>query len=228
MVSDKRRFAVGLGLQAGFVIVLITFLSPIFGGQNGLNYLDNLYNSISKGSAYYIPKVTEESNAFQGRSVRLTLAMADRQQAEEVARLLEGGGAESVVRDGQLDVSGDLGRILHRCLVDADAMYYNDGLTVSTAYGYSEKKALYNWWKALREMEKGFKKQNMFRESEVVADVRKKAVETSYNYYNIEPEKITSKLGIVILSLIFYVIYTIWYGFGFMFMFEGWGMRLGR
>jgi hypothetical protein len=53
-------------------------------------------------------------------------------------------------------------------------------------------------------------------------------VETSYNYYTIVPEKMTSKLGVVILSLIFYVVYTIWYGFGFMYMFEGWGMRLGH
>ncbi len=33
-------------------------------------------------------------------------------------------------------------------------------------------------------------------------------------------------LGIVIFSLIFYVVYTLWYGFAIMFMFEGWGMRL--
>jgi hypothetical protein len=26
--------------------------------------------------------------------------------------------------------------------------------------------------------------------------------------------------------LIFYVVYTVWYGFGFMYLFEGWGMKL--
>jgi len=54
----------------------------------------------------------------------------------------------------------------------------------------------------------------------------KKVVETSYNYYTIEPQKITDKMGIVIFSLVFYVVYTLWYGFSILFMFEGWGLRL--
>ena len=128
--------------------------------------------------------------------------------------------------DGKLSVTGDLGGILNRCLADADAMYYNDGGKVSRAYDYNERKALYNWWKSLKEMAKDLKKQKKFKEADVVAHVKKKAVETSYNYYGIEPQKITAKVGIVIFSLIFYVIYTMWYGFGFMYMFEGWGMKL--
>ena len=111
-------------------------------------------------------------------------------------------------------------------LEDADLMYHNDGAAVSGKYGYEERQALYNWWRALKEMEKDLKKQKKFKEAEVVAQVKKKAVETSYNYYGIEPRKISSKIGIVLFSLIFYVIYTVWYGFGFMFMFEGWGLKL--
>ena len=56
--------------------------------------------------------------------------------------------------------------------------------------------------------------------------VVKKAVEPSYNYYKIEPRKIGDLWGIVLFSLVFYVVYTMWYGFAIMFMFEGWGMRL--
>lgn len=228
MVADRRKFALGLGLQAAFFAVLIAFFSPLFSGQNGLDYLDNLYNSISKGSAYYIPAVSEESGALQGRSVSMTLSMADAEQAALTARLLEGGGAVAVAEGGALTVSGDLGSILSRCLGDADAMYHNDGQTLSQAYGYDERRALYNWWWALTEMEKSLKKQGLFKEARVVTAARKKAVETSYNYYGIVPEEMTSKLGIVILSLIFYVVYTVWYGFGFLFLFEGWGMRLGH
>jgi len=226
MVADRMRFTVGLGLLVGFAAVLIAFLSPIFGGQNGLNYLDNLYNSISKGSAYYIPGAAEQSTAFVGKSVDLTLTMASREQAEQTARLFAKGGAVSLADDAQISVSGDLGKILERCLVDADAMYHNDGSAVADAYGYDERRVLYNWWSALKEMEKHLKKQSLFQEADIVATVRKKAVETSYNYYTIEPESISAKLGIVVFSLAFYVIYTVWYGFGFMFVFEGWGMRL--
>ena len=86
--------------------------------------------------------------------------------------------------------------------------------------------ALYNWWQVLKGAEKNLKKQNRFKEARVVDLIVKKAIETSYNYYQIEPQKISDRLGIVILSLLFYVVYTVWYGFAIMFLFEGWGLRL--
>jgi hypothetical protein len=70
------------------------------------------------------------------------------------------------------------------------------------------------------------KKQKKFEAATVVGLIQKKAVETAYNYYGIEPQKITDRFGIVSFSLIFYVVYTLWYGFAIMYMFEGWGLRL--
>jgi hypothetical protein len=58
--------------------------------------------------------------------------------------------------------------------------------------------------------------------------VVKKAVEPSYNYYRIEPQNIGDRWVVVIFSLIFYVVYTLWYGFSIMYIFEGWGMKLGH
>ena len=75
-------------------------------------------------------------------------------------------------------------------------------------------------------MDKGLKKQKKFKEAKAVALVVKKAVEPSYNYYRIEPQRISDRWGVVLFALIFYVLYTLWYGFAIMFMFEGWGMAL--
>jgi len=226
MIAHKKEFFGGVGMMIAFIIVLIIMFSPIFKGQNGLDYLDNLYNSISKGSAYYIPKVKKESDHFNGKSVIVTIAMTSQKQAEQAALLFKAGEAESIVQETQIKVTGDLGKILENCLADADAMYHNDSKKVSGKYNYDEKQVLYNWWKALNAMEKDLQNQKKFKEAEIVALVVKKAVESSYNYYKIEPQKITDNLVIVIFSLFFYVIYTMWYGFAIMFMFEGWGMRL--
>ena len=228
MIAHKKKFFGGVGMLIAVIIVLIIVFSPIFKGQNGLDYLDNLYNSISKGSAYYIPKVREESNHFKGNSVTVTLAMESRKQAEQTALLFKAGGAEPIVQEAQLKVTGDLGKILENCLTDAEAIYHNDGKKVSGKYNYDEKQALYNWWQAFKTMEKDLKKQEKFKEAKIVALVVQKAVESSYNYYKIEPQKITESMGIVIFSLIFYVVYTMWYGFAIMFMFEGWGLRIGH
>lgn len=226
MIENKKQFITGFGIMVGFVIVLIIFFSPVFGGQNGLNYLDNLYNSISKGSAYYIPKVKEQVEIFKGNVINVSLSMADRQQVEQTAKLFQTGVTDILASETQIQVKGDLGRILENCLADADTMYYNQGEKVSTKYGYDERWVLYNWWKALKEMEKDLKRQERFKEAKIVALTVNKAVESSYNYYKIEPQRISDRLGSVITSLVFYVIYTVWYGFAFMFMFQGWGMKL--
>jgi hypothetical protein len=226
MIANKREFFGGVGLMAVFIVVLITIFSPIFKGQNGLDYLDALYNSISKGSAYYIPKLKKEVKKFSGNSVNLNLAMADDEQAKQIVSLFEKSGATAKVSGSTIQVSGDLGRILENCLVDADHMYLNDGQKVSGKYGYDEKRVLFNWWNAFEVMDKDLKKQKLFKEVKLVTTIKKKAVESSYNYYKIEPQRISERYGIVIFSLIFYVVYTLWYGFAIMFMFEGWGMKL--
>jgi len=105
-------------------------------------------------------------------------------------------------------------------------MFANDGEAIKKKYGYAGKKAMFNWWTALNKMDMSLKKQKLFAEAKFVAEVNKKSVECVYNYYQIEPKKITEKLGIVIFSLVFYVVYTLWFGFSIMFMFEGLGMKL--
>ena len=226
MIADKKMFYGGALSLLVFGVLFIIMFTPVLKGQNALEYLDALYNSISKGSAYYIPLVREESEKFTGKTISVALVMADEKQAVDTARLFEASGAEATVKGAELKISGNLGKILGNCLADADAMYNNDGEKVSGKYGYDERQVLFNWWKSFKGMEKDLKKQKNFEEASIVALVVKKAVESSYNYYRIEPQKITDRLGLVVFSLVFYVGYTLWYGFSIMYMFEGWGLRL--
>jgi hypothetical protein len=228
MAGKPKELYLGIGLIIGFVIVLVLFFLPLYNGKNGLDYLDNLYNCISKGSAYYIPKVKKDVSMFTGNQVGVTLKMADRKQAEQTASLFKSAGAETVLAESTLTVKGDLGRILGAALDDADAMYRNDGKQVSGKYGYEERRVLYNWWKAFQEMDKDLGKQKNFKEAKAVTLVQQKALEASYNYYQIEPQSIGDRWGTVIFSLFFYVVYTLWYGFAILFMFEGWGLQLGH
>ena len=156
----------------------------------------------------------------------MTLVVVDNKRAQQLAALLMKGGAMVNVSGKELTVSGDLAKMLGNSLDDADAMYYNKGEELSRKYGYDEKTVMLNWWVGLHHMEKDLKDQKKFKEAKVVSVVTKKAVELAYNYYKVDPQKIGDQIAIVIFSLVFYVIYTLWYGFGIMFMFEGWGMKL--
>lgn len=228
MNRANAKAVTGLLLLIVFTGVFVTMFLPIFRGRNALEYLDDLYNSISKGSAYYIPSVREQSRAFVGGSVGVTLKMDDEKQAEQTALLYRKGGAEATATGSEVTVAGDLGKILENCLDDAEAMYDNNAETVRRKYGYDERRVLCNWWQSLKAMDKGLCQQKLFKEAKVVTLVKRKAVETSYNYYGVKPEKITDRIGVVLFSLVFYVVYTLWYGYAVMFLFEGLGLKLSR
>jgi hypothetical protein len=226
MIAKKGEFYSGLGLLAAFLIVLVLMFLPIINGHNFLNYMDDLYNSISKDSAYYIPKIKTDAAAYQGVTIDLTLAMDSEAAAAQSALLLTKSGVQMQTDGARINVSGDLGAILANCLEDADAMFHNRGEQVTAKYGYDAKQVLYNWYLTAIQMDKELNHQKRFKEAKIVAAVQAKAVECAYNYYGIVPESIKNKAGIVFVSLLFYVIYTLWFGFSIMFLFEGWGLRL--
>ena len=226
MIAYPKTFYKGFGMMAAFLVVFVLIFMPLFNGKNGLEYLDDLYNSISKGSAYYMDKLRGEVKPFEGQNVELTLETKSTDQAEKSARLIEESGASVTLQDKTLTVEGGLGALMLDCIDDSDLMYYNKGEELSEKYGYNEKEVVYNWWRLNKLIEKELQAQKSFEAALMLDRIQKRAVEASYNYYTIEPEKIGSKWGIVAFSLIFYVVYTLWYGFAIMYMFEGAGLRL--
>jgi len=234
MSTQPKKFMGGLILMVAFIVVFVVIFMPWYGKdshgkeQNGLNYLDNLYNTISKGSAHYIPKVIKDSEPFVGNTVDLSLAMKDVRQAEQAALLFKasGGGVEATVAGSTVTVKGSLGKMLQNCLADSEDMFQNRGEKVAQKYGFPERLVLYTWHQSLNAMEKDLNRQKKFPEAKFAANVKTKAVECSYNYYGVTPQNIGDKWGIVVFSLLFYVIYTLWYGYSIMYMFEGAGMRL--
>jgi len=226
LIVDKIKFYTGLGMLAVFTVLLTIILLPIFDGKNGLQYLDELYNSLSKGSAYFITELREDSSYYIDTSIDVVLVMETEEQAEQTALLYQEAGAEVVTSGVELGISGDLGIILGTCLDDADAMYYDDAETIMDKYGYDAMHALHNWWVSLEKMNEGLEDEDMFDEAKAVTSVKEKGVEPSYNYYGIEPETVSSRIGVLILSLAFYLIYTVWYGFALMFIVEGLGLKI--
>ena len=77
----------GIVLMASCIVVLVAIFMPLFDGQNTLDYLDNLYNSISKASAYYVPKLQHAVEEHAGKRVELRLAFDDDAQAELAVKL---------------------------------------------------------------------------------------------------------------------------------------------
>lgn len=228
MIASPKKFFGGVALMAAFAVVLVAMFLPIFDGRNLLDYMDSLFNSVSKGSAYYVADLRAEAEEQRGNAVAVTLAVANETQARQMAELFRAGGAAVQLAEAELRVSGDLGGILGRCLQDSDEMFANAGAGVRDRYGYEERRVLFNWWTALQAMDEDLKRQSQFAEAAFVVKVKKKAVECAYNYYGIESRRISDKIGVVLFALVFYVVYTVWYGYAIIFMLEGWGLKLSH
>lgn len=231
-MHSKKEFTLGFVLLAVFFVVLFAMFMPLWDGHNAMAYLDNLYNSISKGSAYYIPEMKEEAAKMSGVTLDVTVAMKTEGQAQGMVSILQAAGATATAQGSKVQVKGNFKSILDACLADADVMYNNKGAELQKKYPLyaqkDERQALYDWFVFLEGLDKALKEQKNFAEAKVAYAIKSKVVETAYNYYKVQAEKVRDKAGIVFFSLAFYVIYTMWYGFAILFLFEGWGLKISH
>ncbi len=237
IVRNKKPFGVGVVFAISFISVLFLIFSPVFGGKNGLQFADDSFNKLSKGSSYFIPKVAKSNEQFMGKRFSVSIK-ADKpddkpgdaeKRAENIAKVFTTAGAAVQVTGTSVKIEGDLGRVLASTLQDSDAMFKNEGDKIKARYGTDdEKKTFRQWHNALSKIQKEFQKQKLIDESKIVADVLKKAVEPAYNFYKIDGQKVVDHAGMLSGLLVFYVAYTMWWGYAIFYMFEGIGLSMKK
>jgi hypothetical protein len=62
----------------------------------------------------------------------------------------------------------------------------------------------------------------------MILEVVRKGIEPAYNFYKIEPQKIGEKALTAGGLLVFYVLYTMWWGFAIFYMFDGLGLAMKK
>ena len=227
MIHDKRQFATGVALLAVFFAGLAAVFRPVFAdGRNTLDYLDGVFNSTSKASAYYIPAARERARRLGAAPLVVQIPARGGAHAARAQALLRAAGAAVAAEGKALSVSGDLVAILTSALADADAMFRNEGAAVAARYGFDGKRALHAWHVALGDAVKDLDRQQRFREAAAVRDTLTKGVEPAYNYYGVTSVAMKDMIWIAIAALAGYVAYTVWYGYAILYLFEGWGLKL--
>jgi hypothetical protein len=221
-------FNVGALFAVSFLGVLFLIFSPVFNGQNGLKFADESFNKLAKGSSYFIPKVAKTVERFAGRSFAADISLEKSEDAVNAEKILTLAGVAVSRNDSALQVTGDLAIMLQSALRDADAMYKNDGQSLKDRYGMDEKKALASWWTALSKIEKQLKKVKNVEMAKVVSEVNKKAVEPGYNFYQIDANKVIDHAGMMSGLLVFYVFYTMWWGYAIFYLFDGIGLTMKK
>ncbi len=246
--AQKKHMAYGIALGISFIVVLVLIFSPIFPKtaegepQNGLQWADEMFNSLAKGSSYFIPKVEKSNEKFMGKMFTVSIKLGKpedkpgdgEKRAERASKLFTvNEGAKVEVNGAELKIEGDLGKVLTAALRDSETMYRNEGEKIKALYGTvmkteDEKQMFRQWWNVLDKINKQFMIEKKAAEAKIVSDVMKKAVETAYNFYKVDAVKVKEKAGLMIFLLVFYVVYTMWWGFAIFFTFEGIGLSMTK
>ncbi len=229
LIRDKRHFSTGVLMALAFFGLFGVIMSPIFGnGMNGLEFSDDMFNKLSKGSAYFVPKVSKQNELYVGKQISATVKYERPEDAKAAAALVTIAGGTPELRGGDLKVTGDIGKMLSVVIRDGDLLYKNDGAKLKETYGYDERQAMKNWWALLSKIDKSLQLARDFENAKMINEVNKKIVEPAYNFYGIQAQNVTDRIGMMTALLLFYVCYTIWWGYALFHLFEGLGLTVHK
>lgn len=229
IVVRRGPFAIGVLLTVSFFIVLVAIFLPLFGEErNGLQFADDVFNRLSKGSSYFMPKVAKAVTGMYGKVLDLGIRLDDAETTERAVVVLTKSGVAIRREDGRLVLQGDLGQLLAQALRDAEDGYRNAEPVLADRYGMPARWVLATWWRVLAQMDTVLKKEQRWTEARAVREVMKKAIEPAHNYFGIQAERIGDMAGTMTALLLFYVVYTIWWGSAIYFLFEGAGLTMRR
>lgn len=234
MAIIKKPLIRGFFMLVSFSILFMLILLPVWPGPEGekltgLQYADAEFNGLSKGSSYFIPEAALAAGAMMNKSVSLATRLANPDQASLAAQILKAAGMNVKLEGGIVSFTGYLGAALKAAVHDSDLLYNNDGDAVSAQYGGADPLAVARaWWHALNPCVQQLQKQGHNLEASAVQEVLKRAIEPGNNFYGIKVRKISANVFLVLSLLLFYVLYTLWYGFGMYEVFEGLGLMGGK
>jgi len=227
-----------------FFIVLWALFMPWYNGPkgdkvNGLTYFDEFFNEVSKGSSF-----TEKSQADQ---MKKAAALADpafqstikvkgdkkvnyspENAAQAAAKLLTACGLQATAEGDKVAMAGDLGVLAKAVVQDCIDMYNNNGDALKGKYDMDPQQALYTWHQVMDGLGKSLTKDGKFEAAKTMQNFMTKAIEPAYNYYGVKITPVKDEMALLAFALIFYVVYTVWYGFGILYLFEGLGVNIGH
>lgn len=234
----KKEMSKGLILFISFFIIFAAMWANWYGkdetgkGLNAFEAADNLFNSISKGSSYFVDKLSQDNANFTGDTdLDMTVEISDDSMLPMLNTVLSQHIQEVQIIGNNITFQADLVNLIDEILTDSEDLYNNSAAELAARYGVDqdETRAVgYAWYLLLKGMEDTFNNQGDFAQAKHVKEVINRGVEVGYNFYGIEAEKVTSKAGILSFSLVFYVLYTLWWGMAIFYLFEGFGLKMTK
>lgn len=224
MVRDRAKFTIGVIGLVTFFIALTVWLSPVIEDQTGLQWADSFFNQLSKSSSYFLPKVSKDVGKYQGKGFQVEVSVKDAAIGEHIAQLFSGAGSQARASGKKVTLTGDLGAVARAVIEDAEVMYQDKEPQLQSKYGFPGREVIFCWWTALDAIYQQLLDTGDIPASNFASALKTKVCEPAYNFAGITPRN-ASDAGLPLFALLaFYIIYTVWYGFSILYVFEGLGI----
>jgi hypothetical protein len=229
IICDRTMFRAGLIGLGVFLALLVAMHLPLGQGRNALVWADDFFNQLAKRSAYYIPDGIGQAQAFVGTPVDIGIRPRDFADTRRLAALAGSAGIEArALPDGRVRIAGDLGRLSLTALADADAAFRNETAGLEAKYRMGAEEVIYGWWVIFDGLTRRYVQEGKGVEANFTKFVSSRALEPAYNFRGIDAKEVGENVIPLTSFLAFYVLYTLWYGFSIMFLFEGLGIGVER
>lgn len=225
-MSNRKKFWIGLVGLITFFVALVFWVSPLINNKTGLEWADDLFNQLAKNSTYSIPSAAQMLAKFEGQAVDIGVNPGWPGAEPGIVKIMGMNGifARSI-GDGRVRIISDLGHLGKAALGDADLLFKGREQQLQNKYKMAGKEVIYYWWTAFEGLTRRYIQENRSSEANFTKFMTSRVLEPSYNFAGIEPRNISENVGTVAFLLGFYVLYTLWYGFSIMYLFEGLGIK---
>lgn len=232
LIHHRGAFVRGLVMISTFFGVCTFLLFPMlhdnYGNKlTGLQYADAVFNSLSKGSSYFIPEVKKEVETVKGKEIQANVPLKH-ELSSGALRVLDTVGAEASYEDGRLTFKGNLETILLAVTEVGDKLYFNEHKPIELYYHMPALHVSKVWWYILNPSIKDMQRQGKIAEAKVIDQVLRRALEPGNNFYTVDAAKVSEHILLIVGMLAFYILYTLWYGFGIFEFFEGIGLSMHK
>lgn len=235
LVHQRKPFIKGMFLLISFAIVCGLLLFPLLPDESkpghhltGLEFADSVFNSLSKGSSYFVPEVRKSVETVKDKQVTISVPLKKPELGETIVKVYEALGAEAVTEGGRVRISGNLHTILNAATEVGDKLYFNDTKPIEDLYNQPALMVSRAFWYTLNPGIKDMQRQGLLEEAKVTDQVIRKALEPGNNFFSVPVAKVSDHIHLIVGMLVFYIVYTLWYGFGIMEMFEGIGLSIHK
>ena len=135
LVRDKKHFVKGMLMLITFGILFCALLFPIMRDERGnhltgLQYADNVFNELSKGSSNFIPQCRQVSDTMKGKTVTVSIPFKKAELMDTAIAVFKKAGLDAKNDNGRFAFSGDLGAILGLATDMSEKLYQNDAKSV--------------------------------------------------------------------------------------------------